>query len=432
MMAYRALEDAGLGFDLIRAGDVREGRLHDYAAVFVPGGWASNKLKSLGVQGAEEIKEFVRSGGAYVGFCGGAGLATMDGIGLVHIKRKPTKERVPSFSGRIRLDTAEHPIWDVISDTPIAADTARAVGRGLNSEYCLANSVSGRIFNAWWPSQFVVEDDGISVLATYAEAMGDAFSSDINVGDAEAGNLWSELERLYGINLDPKRLYGEPAVVEAVSGKGRVLLSLVHFDTPGDPNGAAVLKNIWRYIGGTARHDVFLAQGMGHEASSFDQDILARLESLVSDIIDFGIRNFLWYWRNPMLLLWRRGVRGLEYCTLYIMVKELAYLCRSVPCKLEPGISGRLRGIHEKVSMFKERAIRLLQLERMAMQKGHITYEQCDDPEVRVLREELFSRAKSYGGLFKEIMDDIDGLVFGLLSHRVVVSTVNGPHDSIV
>ena len=38
------------------------------------------------------------AGGSYLGFCGGAGLATMDGMGLLNVKRKPTKERVPSLS----------------------------------------------------------------------------------------------------------------------------------------------------------------------------------------------------------------------------------------------------------------------------------------------------------------------------------------------
>ncbi len=52
---------------------------------------------------------------------------------------------------------------------------------------------------------------------------------------------WSELEERYGIFLDPKRLKDEPAVVEGRFGQGKVILSLVHFDTPGDHNGATVL-----------------------------------------------------------------------------------------------------------------------------------------------------------------------------------------------
>ena len=79
--------------------------------LFVPGGWASNKLKALGDKGTAEIKKFVRNGGNYLGFCGGAGLATLDGMGLLDIKRMPTKQRVPSFNGRIHLNVNEHPVW---------------------------------------------------------------------------------------------------------------------------------------------------------------------------------------------------------------------------------------------------------------------------------------------------------------------------------
>ena len=100
------------------------------------------------------------------------------------------------------------------------------------------------VFFVWWPSQFQVEDPNIKVLATYEEAQAGAFSADISMVDG--GTLgWSELERRYGILLDPSRLRGEPGVLEGRFGRGRVILSLVHFDTPGDRNGATVLGNLW-------------------------------------------------------------------------------------------------------------------------------------------------------------------------------------------
>jgi hypothetical protein len=111
LMAYRALQNLGLPFDLVRSDDIKNGCLKYYKMLFVPGGWASNKKKALSGKGIEEIREFVINGGNYLGFCGGAGLATLDGIGLLNITRKPTKERVPSFSGRIYLNLNEHPIW---------------------------------------------------------------------------------------------------------------------------------------------------------------------------------------------------------------------------------------------------------------------------------------------------------------------------------
>ena len=56
LMAYKALKANGLPFELIRAEDIKKGCLKNYAMLFVPGGWASNKLKPLGDKGIKEIK----------------------------------------------------------------------------------------------------------------------------------------------------------------------------------------------------------------------------------------------------------------------------------------------------------------------------------------------------------------------------------------
>jgi len=53
LMARRALKEAGLPFDLLRSEDIRKGALSRYRVIFVPGGWASNKINSLGDQGME-------------------------------------------------------------------------------------------------------------------------------------------------------------------------------------------------------------------------------------------------------------------------------------------------------------------------------------------------------------------------------------------
>ena len=400
VMAHKALHACGLACDLIRAEEVKKQNLSDYSLLFVPGGWASNKIKALGNDGIEEIKRFVRDGGAYLGFCGGAGLATMDGIGLVPVKRRPTKDRVPSFSGRIGLKITDHPVWEGLKNSELGT---------LNSEL---------VFHAWWPSQFVI-DGPVNVLAAYAGALPDSFSSDVNVGDAAAAGSWSELERLYQINLDPRRLCGEPAVIEGRFGEGKVLLSLVHFDTPGDGNGAKALGNIWRYLGCDQQTaDAAMPENPGrHSRGGSGHPLMPELEAAACELIDLGLRNFLWFWRNPMLLQWRRGVRGLEYCTLFVMVRELAELLGMHNRKREiPDLDRGLERIRDLLLPFAEKAQRLLVRERFAMQNSHITYDRCDDAEIQMIREELFSRSKSHGGLFKELIDEIDGLLYSALT----------------
>ncbi|HMK60601.1 MAG TPA: BPL-N domain-containing protein [Dissulfurispiraceae bacterium] len=388
LMAYEALLTAGLDFDIISSDDVRAGNLGKYTMVFVPGGWASNKLKALGNEGVKEVRRFVENGGSYLGFCGGAGLATLDGIGLLNVNRMPTKRRVPSFSGKACFSFTDHSMWD---------------------------GASGPNFHVWWPSQFLIADPSIKVLAAYAEALPESYSSDLNVGDVmKYYGSWSALEHSYGINLDPARLKGQPAVVEGICGKGKVLLSLVHFDTPDDADGRTVLVNLWKYLA-DAMPVKYNNSGQSIMQHALLQHPAADLDGAVDDLIAFGERHFLWFWRNRFLLQWKRGIRGLEYCTLRGMIKAVAAYSHGIYSD-DPSIHRLLQPIRDIFPAFKEKAERLLLHERMALQNGHlITYDKTDDPHVKALRAELFANSKSYGGQFKELLDEIDKLVLYLL-----------------
>ncbi|MDI6801507.1 MAG: BPL-N domain-containing protein [Thermodesulfovibrionales bacterium] len=411
LMAYKALKHNNLPFNLIRSQDIKAGVLKKYALLFVPGGWASNKLKALGNEGIAAIKEFVNKGGNYLGFCGGAGVATLDGIGLLNIKRKPTKERVPSFSGRIHLNIAGHPIWNRPAkdmETRRHGDTENSIAHSP-----IHPSTHLPVFHAWWPSQFLITDKNIKILATYGNALPDSFSSDLNVGDIKTNGDWHKLEKLYQINLDPKRLINEPAVVEGTFGKGKVILSLIHFDTPGDENGARVLKNLWKYLAeqeSGVRSQKSEVRSKGFRTSELAGDI----ENAVDDLINLGIRNFLWYWRNPMLLQWRRGVRGLEYCTLYVMIKAIVEILGNQKSEVRSQ-KPELDRIKDLLIPFTEKAKQLLILERIAMQSGHVTYEKCNNPEIQRIRTELFSSSKSHGGVFKKLIDEIDTILYTLI-----------------
>lgn len=423
LMAYKALISNNLAFRLIRSEDIRNGCLKNYSMLFVPGGWSSNKLKSLGDKGANAIRDFVNKGGSYLGFCGGAGLATLDGIGLLRINRMPTKQRVPSFSGRIHLKINKHPIWNCFENSEI---------KNSESNISPVTHHSSPVFYAWWPPQFVIDDNEVEILATYGDALPDSFSSDINVGDIGSTIEWTDLEKIYQINLDPARLTDEPAVVEGKYGKGRVVLSLVHFDTPDDENGAMVLKNLWEYLNGSRKLSVTsnetpykfpVASNLKYNSLLANNKLFAHysplindLESAVDDLISLGIRNFLWFWRNQMLLQWRRGVRGLEYCTLYLMIKEIAEIIRTADTEQrEEKLIDELNNIKTLLIPFVEKAKQLLILERLEMQNSHITYEKCDDPEIQKIRSEIFGNSKSYGGLFKKLIDGIDKVLYPLL-----------------
>ena len=398
LMAHKALTEAGLPFHLLRSEEIRGGALSRCCMLYVPGGWASQKQAALGDRGEKEIRRFVEEGGSYLGICGGAGMATEDGIGLMSIRRKPTAERVPSVSGHVRLSLAGHSIW---------------------------NGVDAPIFFAWWPSQFRLADQSARVLASYEEVLPDAFSSDISVADGRVTG-WPALEARYGILLDPARLHGQPSVLEGHFGRGKVLLSLIHFDTPGERNSAVLLRNLWDY----------LATGWSTESpmgktrpqrrpfpdSAEFRDVMDGIKTAVSELISTGSRNFLWHWRNPLLLQWRRGVRGLEYGTLAVMIEEIGKRidgadsgqAHAASLDLLP-VREAILAIRDQLIPFVEKAKRLVIKERFYMNTALLSPVECADPEINRLRLELFGSSMSHGGDFKRLIDIVDRLLFNLI-----------------
>jgi putative intracellular protease/amidase len=181
-LASVSLRDLGFSFDLLTAEEVRNGALDGFQLLVVPGGWASLKSEELQVAGRDRLRRFVRNGGSYLGLCGGAGLALQvdEGLSMLPVARKPMAQRLPNFSGSIRIRrTSTHSLW-----------------WGLQGEVSL---------QVWWPSQFeLVDSTSVQVLGRYGLPAKDFCVSDLNVGDTEAADLdWESLEREYQINRVP-------------------------------------------------------------------------------------------------------------------------------------------------------------------------------------------------------------------------------------
>jgi hypothetical protein len=155
------------------------------------------------------------------------------------------------------------------------------------------------------------------------------------------------------------------------------------------------------------------------------------LKERIDGLIELGVRNFLWFRQGPFMLQWRRGVRGLEYCTLKVLMDEAAALISgtepagsaavipSAPSRIEEiaaSTEAQLARVREILLPFVEEARLLLLLERRAMLREKLTFESANDPHIREVRERLFSLSKSHGGLFKEVVDRMDALLYSLLT----------------
>ena len=56
---------------LLTGEDLRKGKLKELELVVMPGGSSHLQMKSMGPEGVEALREFIRQGGSYVGICVG-------------------------------------------------------------------------------------------------------------------------------------------------------------------------------------------------------------------------------------------------------------------------------------------------------------------------------------------------------------------------
>ncbi|WP_166826740.1 BPL-N domain-containing protein [Thalassoroseus pseudoceratinae] len=76
--ALQSRESFPVEVQKITAEEIQNGRLDDVDVLVHPGGSGSKQGKALGELGRENVRQFVRGGGGYLGVCAGAYLATND------------------------------------------------------------------------------------------------------------------------------------------------------------------------------------------------------------------------------------------------------------------------------------------------------------------------------------------------------------------
>jgi len=410
-LAVRTFRDLSFSFDLLTATDVKAGALASYQLLIVPGGWASLRSEELGVGGREEVRRYVYRGGAYLGICGGAGLALQvdEGLALVPVARKAMTDRLPNFSGSIRVRQASpHPLW-----------------WSLQGE---------EVFQVWWPSQFdIVAPDDIQVLGRYGRPESDFCVSDLKVAETlTAGRDWKEFEEAYQINLNPERLINEPAVLAGRYGEGRVLLSYPHLETPNDAAGNTALFNIWYDL---LNNSVVRARGNSDKVSPLrikevDLERIGKIAREARMLVALGERHNLWSWRNSWLLQWKRGVRGAEFGTISVLLNGLAdelertgatAIVSHTPDMVDMG--EQCDRLEEFWREFQHKGCALLEEEGRGLNGENDINTGKLTPKLRTLRTEIFNcvhcyGSKSYGGLYRLLLDQIDSLLLGALLVR--------------
>lgn len=370
LLAIHSFESLKLDFDLITAEAIIAGGLDGYSVLFTPGGWAADKSARLDEDGAEAIRSFISEGGSYLGVCGGAGLAlSVDGgLGLLPVGRR---QGLSNFSGPIGMEPGNHAVFDGLP-RPVPA-------------------------SVWWPGHFNILDDGaVDVLARYGRPLPGFMVADIMAEDAEKTGGWDKLESVYDMALDPSSLSGAPLVIEGALGKGRVVLSYSHLETPGDAEANRALENLFAYLSKNAPKGPETSLKAGRDPAKANSPA-HELMGLAADFREFGQKRLLWTERNQWLLRWRRGIRGIEYNTLLNMIAQIGRMDARVD-----------ENTVDKCRDFFSEARELLRAEAMAINSGPLHPFRCENGPIKKMRSRLFGLERRPAGVYKGTLDALD------------------------
>lgn len=422
LICRQTLRQLAVPFDLLSGADIGTGALTSYRVLLAPGGWAAHKIRALGRTGRDQLVRFLDRGGSYLGFCGGAGMALSSppSLELTPFERVPPAERLPNASGGVVIrGIAGHPAW-----------------QGLPED--IPTSI-------WWPAQFTWQFLPRSFCLGFYQAPADDFwVADLPLADcSDRETNWQAWEKIYGINLDPQRLLGLPAILETRRGRGKLILSYPHLETPSDALANQLLRNVLSYLDNSAAKYLGSTEPPappttipGSPPGRTTVRLLTEIDRQVNDLIAFGERRLLWFRYRPWLLRWQRGVRGLEYGMLAVAGGFLLKLAErlAVSGKVDPWLEPTRR-LNADVDEFCRQAKILLAEEKLAAQMGSLTKLGKVNERVDRLRHRLFGAHMNHDGLCRQIFDTFDHMLLQFLRQaqaRQENSGMSGGNDEIL
>lgn len=426
VLVLRALRALGTPHVILRAHDIAEGALAGKSApcgefkgggarsdpsgtpglLIVPGGWARGRAERLGPAGMQAVRDFVAAGGAYLGFCGGAGLA------LTGPRREDSLNLCPwgrmGFAGRLQHFLSGHARLRCDPESPLCPPETPDV-----------------LAPVWWPAQFAPppagrDDGGVRVLARYAGLGDDFWVADLNLALLPEETL-SDWENLYGLQIRPDFLQGRPAVISGSYGAGSYVLSYPHLETPDSPQANAWLSHLLRQLTDGGAAPCGSAAGLippwqaGRDPCLWPDPSLVAAKKALLKAIAVGESHLLLFWRSPWLLGWRRGLPGPGINSAFALICE-ALACPA-PAPGSPAATywqGHGPEFARLAALFCSALSGLLLAERLDMTVraggGVDGADETFNMSLRETRRALFGAAPGMGGLCGELLGRLEEL----------------------
>ena len=251
----------------------------------------------------------------------------------------------------------------------------------------------------------------MDVLARYAGSDPRTCPPDLCVADLPLSSLspavleqWIEL---YGVSLAPGFLNGQPCALHGRYGKGSYTLSYSHLETPGSPDANRWFAHILRMLTGfEPRADTVPAWRPGEMPVLWHDPDLLEARRGMEELIRLGIAHDQLFERAPWLTGWRSGVPGAGLNALFMGLCVLTGVAPSAEAE-RLWASQRVR-FGEMFSLFRQGVEGLL----LGLRLATIMPEEVPRKILAEQRLALFGSAMQGGGLYKELMDMVDALLF--------------------
>ena len=392
-LLLHAVRSTGIPFHVLKGLDIAQTGLSG-KMLMVPGGSARRKADALGPAGAEAIRRFVRKGGRYLGFCGGAGLALADGLGLCPWNRDGMPDRLQHL-------VSGHLSCSLCSDSDLVPP---------------ALAGQSALLPVWWPGRFNEPEDpgSVQVLARYRAPGPDLYVADMPFSSMPA-DILAEWDAMYGVRLRPSLLDGRPCAVTGTYGLGDWLLSYSHLETPAgsftgsEQAGTWFLHILRRWCGAPADLKEIPALDVHTLPVLWEDRTLLSARTSLDALLSLACELGLLFPRNSWLLGWRSGVPGAQFNSLNIALSTALSL---TPDEKRLRLWNKRRNDFEKAfSLFFQGARSWLLARRLAdtladSAPGMLPKELLVDQ-----RRALFGSPMFGGGLSEQILDMLEALV---------------------